>query len=83
MLLFAQLAHIMLGAPRLVARRSCAVLLALSACPAGLLSGQPMACAASASTDRGTSDLRGPQLARQRWIVVSMKDDCERIFEFE
>jgi hypothetical protein len=42
-----------------------------------------MACAASASTDDGTSDLRGPQLARQKWILVSMKDDCERIFEFE
>jgi hypothetical protein len=29
-----------------------------------------MACAAYASTDGGTSDLRGPQLARQAWIVV-------------
>jgi hypothetical protein len=42
-----------------------------------------MVCAASASTDGGTSDLRGPQLARQGWIVVSMMDDCERIFAFE
>ena len=40
-------------------------------------------CAARLSTDGGTSDLRGPQLARHGWIVVSMKDDCERIFEFE
>jgi predicted MFS family arabinose efflux permease len=36
MLLSAQPAHIMLGAPRLVAGRSCAVPLALSACPARL-----------------------------------------------
>jgi hypothetical protein len=40
-------------------------------------------CAARLSTDGWTLDLRGPQLAKQGRIVVSMKDDWERIFAFE
>jgi hypothetical protein len=60
MLLSAQLAHTMLDAPRLVAavvRRPVGAS-ALSACPAS-----------AASTDGGTLDLRGQQLARQGWIA--------------
>jgi hypothetical protein len=31
----------------------------------------------------GRSICEGPQLARREWIVVSMKEDCARIVEFE